>query len=177
MIVHETDVLIKNNEFIKIRSLGICHEAMFIEFFNSLYLEQSGARTLVEDYKNKLNSMKLIIESACDSPTNFILGAFAENKLIGVADFFDSTFEVDPHPVGEIGVSINNSYRNLGIATALLKVALNAIEATAIRELMLTVVAANESAIQIYSKLGFQISKKYKNSNDQLAYEMNKMVP
>ena len=89
------------------------------------------------------------------APKALMLGAFADGRLVGIANFKP----VHPgdrarHRAG-MGVCVLRSHWGLGVGTALMKTAIHAAETTALEYLELSVAGQNGRAKAMYDKLGF----------------------
>ncbi len=111
------------------------------EFFGGSYEEES----LWEDKDFKKGLIK-----------SDVFGAFIENKLIGVAGFFQFTFQKLKHRGTLFGLYVSKENRGHGVAGQLIEAVINHA-----RELVLqlhcTVTPDNKAAINLYQRYGFQI--------------------
>lgn len=113
-----------------LRSLCAQDEKELHYFLTELFQEQGESRTLVGNFKNYMGDLPGFLEAQSASQGNAILGAFLNGRLAVVADFYDETLKGDPHPVEEIGISVLKHYRSLGVASALLNIAISAASKT-----------------------------------------------
>ncbi len=89
---------------------------------------------------------------------DFVLGAFENGNLIGVAGFYSEQLEKMSHKGNIWGVFVKPHYRGKGVGAALLtEIICIAKKANCIRHINLTVVTSNESAVSLYENLGFTI--------------------
>lgn len=108
--------------------------------------QEMESRTL-EDFENHLNGA---------NSSDFIVGAFLDDALIGVAALYHQKIMKLAHKA-EIGsVYVKPEYRNTGIAkTLLIDIIDRAKEAGVVRQINLSVCTINEPAIRVYKSLGF----------------------
>ncbi len=102
-----------------------------------------------------LEAMALRLQESEDT---YILGAFSDDILVGTIRF--SRFEEanEKHRDFIAGLYVNPDFRRRGIARALTtEVLARARQDTGLRRLHLTVVTAQDAAIQLYKSLGFRI--------------------
>jgi ribosomal protein S18 acetylase RimI-like enzyme len=85
---------------------------------------------------------------------NYLAGAFAEGRLIGVVGFYRLTGEKLAHRGNIWGVYVAPTHRNAGIARALMEAAL-AHARGIVSQVHLSVVTDNEAALGLYKRLGF----------------------
>ncbi len=96
-----------------------------------------------------------ILRETENAPKALTLGAFVDNRLVGVGSFRP----VHPgdrarHRAG-VGISILKSHWGKGIGTAMMRVMIMAAKETPLEQLELDVVSTNEAAICLYKKVGF----------------------
>jgi RimJ/RimL family protein N-acetyltransferase len=91
------------------------------------------------------------------NPYKFIMGAFDNERLIGICGFFQETQKKSRHRGTIIQMYIKLEYAGKGIGSSLLKVLINeAFKIQEIEQLVIGVMANNESAKRIYSNAGFK---------------------
>ena len=84
-----------------------------------------------------------------------MLGAFLDDRLVGVSNFRQA------HPGDRarhracVGISILKSRWGKGIGTAMMRTMIEAAKTTALEQLELDVVSANEAAVRLYKRCGF----------------------
>lgn len=85
-----------------------------------------------------------------------LIGAFHNNKIIGLYNFFAYKDEKRKHR-GALGISLHIQFQNQGIAKKLFQVSLEKIkQMPSIRFVELDVMDVNEPAIQLYKTVGFK---------------------
>jgi RimJ/RimL family protein N-acetyltransferase len=87
---------------------------------------------------------------------NFIMGAFDENKLVGIISVIRENRKKANHKAGIYGMFLKPEYQGKGIAKELLDISLKKLfEIKDIQKVNLSVNASNEKAINLYEKSGF----------------------
>lgn len=89
-----------------------------------------------------------------DSESNLVLAAFDAERLIGSLTVVRGWLSKTRH-VGEIGLGVASSYREAGIGSELLGLAIAWATAQGLLRLELSVFASNERALALYRKFGF----------------------
>jgi len=85
-----------------------------------------------------------------------IVSAEVDGRLVGNCDITKEELEVKKH-TGHLGVYVIAGYRNMGIGTELIKIAMEEAKKIGIEVVTLDVVAENKTARDIYKKCGFKI--------------------
>jgi ribosomal protein S18 acetylase RimI-like enzyme len=104
---------------------------------------------------------KLALEAVAsrlqESEDTYILGAFSGDILVGIIRF--SRFEEanEKHRGFIAGLYVRPDFRRCGLARAATEVLVRAQRDTGLRRIHLTVVTAQDAAIQLYKSLGFCI--------------------
>ncbi|HUX79737.1 MAG TPA: GNAT family N-acetyltransferase [Alphaproteobacteria bacterium] len=111
------------------------------EFFGGSYAEES----VWEDEEFKKSLIK-----------NDIFGAFVENQLIGVAGFFQFTFQKLKHRGTLFGLYVRKENRGQGAADQLIEAVINHARQRVL-QLHCTATTGNKAAINLYQRYGFQI--------------------
>jgi ribosomal protein S18 acetylase RimI-like enzyme len=89
---------------------------------------------------------------------NFTFGAFHNEQLVGVVTLLQETLMKLRHRANLVAMYVSPNMRGLGIGEHLLSVAINQAKSIeGIGKLNLTVVATNENAKTLYTKLGFKV--------------------
>jgi ribosomal protein S18 acetylase RimI-like enzyme len=79
------------------------------------------------------------------------------NNVVGQCTIEDIQWEASNH-VGVLGIIIKNEYRNQGLGYHLMKYAMNESKKIGKEKIILSTFATNKSAIELYKKLGFEIT-------------------
>jgi ribosomal protein S18 acetylase RimI-like enzyme len=130
-----------------------------VEAFISLRAEglentpEAFGESLKEFNQKSLESIKSTFPN---SNTNFIVGMFDEQKLVGVVGFFQNRSEKMKHKAGIWGMYVTPSYRKQGIGRKLMEFAIKkGKETDEVKQIALGVVTTNIAAKVLYESLGF----------------------
>jgi ribosomal protein S18 acetylase RimI-like enzyme len=89
---------------------------------------------------------------------NFVLGAFAEARLVGMAGFYQGQGAKARHKGHIWGVYVDQEWRGKGVARRLLEGVIQLANAKPeIEQLMLAVASGQDAAKKLYHSLGFEI--------------------
>jgi len=92
-----------------------------------------------------------------DPDDNFVLGAFRDGQLVGMAGFFRYQISKARHKGKIWGVYVRPNCRGQGIGRAVLRALLEKIQACpGIEQVSLTVVSGQQAARALYRSLGFE---------------------
>jgi ribosomal protein S18 acetylase RimI-like enzyme len=122
----------------------------------ALYEQPPGFGTPVE--KEEKLALETVASRLQESNDTYLLGAFPDDILVGIIRF--SRFEEvnEKHRGFIAGLYVKPDLRRRGIARALItEVLLRARGDSGLRRIHLTVVTAQDAAIQLYKSLGFCI--------------------
>lgn len=96
---------------------------------------------------------------------NVIFAAYCQDQIIGVL-ILHIADDVDNNPQAHLyGFFVEPQYRNQGIAKQLLHAVIQYAQLY-VKKIMLSVIAINKPAIQLYKKLGFQIVTQTTKNNE-----------
>jgi len=105
------------------------------------------------------------------SADNFMFGAFADDRMVGIAGFKRGDRPKTQHRGDVVQVFVNPEFHGNGIGEALMRLVVDAAFALpGIESLGLSAVASNTPARQLYEKLGFEtygIRNEYFKSGDK----------
>ncbi|PEJ57279.1 GNAT family N-acetyltransferase [Bacillus sp. AFS002410] len=88
---------------------------------------------------------------------NFIVGAFDEEELVGVAGFYQKRSEKMNHKGTIWGMYVNPNYRGKGVGKKVLSEAIqHATQIEDILQIELAVISSNVSAKKLYESVGFE---------------------
>jgi len=110
-------------------------------------------------YEEEVLNPKLKFETYIeqDLPEHFMLGAFDNNELIGLAGFERTHRKKTRHRGDLVQVYVDVKYRGQKIGERLIrKVLEDAFALEGIEQIELSAVANNQGAIRLYEKLGFK---------------------
>ncbi len=115
------------------------------------------AESLTEHDSTPLEAAARRLENS--SPDNFVIGAFAPGgHLVGIAGFARNPREKSRHKGLIWGVYVQPTWRNQGIARAMLTDLIKRVKAHAgVEKIILTVATDQTSAKRLYGSLGFEV--------------------
>lgn len=149
--------LAKTSDVVTIRSATESDAEQVLSLAKSVFGEEIYQLTSSQEFKMTLEEEKVWIKSSLEKPLTIILIAVIDNKVTGVLDFSSGHRNRIAH-TGEFGMSVAKPYRNQGVGSLLLESLFDWAKATnQIEKINLQVHANNESAIQVYKKMGFLI--------------------
>jgi ribosomal protein S18 acetylase RimI-like enzyme len=90
------------------------------------------------------------------APPGVVLGAFADERLIGFTGLQVSEKIKQRHKGFVYSVYVDAAFRRLGVADGLMAAAIAAARDAGLRYVWLTVAADNENARRLYQRLGFR---------------------
>jgi RimJ/RimL family protein N-acetyltransferase len=113
--------------------------------------------TSYEDAVKRENPIAQVV-SNLTTEGNYTFGAFEGDELIGVVTLLQEKAEKIQHRANIFAMYVTPKKQGAGVGSALLTEAINkARSIEAIEKINLSVVASNESAKKLYSKLGFKV--------------------
>ncbi len=123
----------------------------------ALTLEPTAYLTSAEEFeKRPLEAIAERLEA--EDQGKFTLGAFVEEKLVGMVGFIPETREKIKHKGNIWGVYISPSFRGQGIARKLMLEAISRIKTYPnIKQINLAVTVGQTSAQRLYDGLGFVV--------------------
>jgi ribosomal protein S18 acetylase RimI-like enzyme len=87
----------------------------------------------------------------------FVLGAFAADRLVGAAGLTAATRRNEAHKAEIFGVAVHEDWQGQGVGEALLKAIIKDARALrGLRQLSLSVTDADSAAVRLYQRLGFE---------------------
>jgi ribosomal protein S18 acetylase RimI-like enzyme len=84
-----------------------------------------------------------------------VFGAYSNGRIVGVMVFKQAEGIKDAHKASLTGVFVEPEFRGQGIANALLKAVIDH-GSNQVEQILLTVVANNDTAISLYKRFGFE---------------------
>ncbi|TDL67521.1 GNAT family N-acetyltransferase [Rhodococcus qingshengii] len=113
--------------------------------------------TSYEDAMKRENPIAQV-ESNFKTEGNYTFGAFEGDDLIGVVTLLQEKTEKIQHRANIYAMYVTSKEQGAGVGEALLKEAINKAKSIeAIEKINLSVVASNEPAKKLYTKLGFKV--------------------
>lgn len=134
------------NESISYREIRLQCLKRYPEYFTTNYQD--------EKTKEKLFFQSFIEQS---NKSNFVIGAFNDNKLIGISGFKRHERIKTNHGGIIIQVYVQDNYQGRNIGSNIIKQTLNeAFKIDGIEQVEIGVIAINEKAEKIYKNIGFE---------------------
>lgn len=100
--------------------------------------------------------MKAYLTQMEDSPQNFTVTAFVDNRIIGDLGVTQVRSHLKFRHRTTMGISVQASYCNAGLGSVLLEIAIDQARRNGFEQLELGVFEDNPRAIHLYKKFGFQ---------------------
>lgn len=124
---------------------------------------------LLYEEELKANNFKFDKIITAKSSTDFLMGAFFADGLIGICGFIQEKKQKKKH-IGDIsGMYVITSFSGEGIGAHLIKATISkAFEIPELEMITLAVAASNIAALNLYKKIGF---KEYGRLNNYFKYE------
>lgn len=136
-------------------------------------LEEIHQLVTPNEFKTTLENETKWIEKHLEDPYHIALVAILNNEIVGLIDFSNGPRARISH-TGDFGMSVDASFRGLGIGTILLHSLIDWAKNTdKIEKINLRVHSDNDIAIGLYKKLGFVIEGVQKKD---LKYGPNKYI-
>jgi len=89
------------------------------------------------------------------APKALMLGAFLDNRLVGMANMRPVHPGDRARHRAAVGIAILKAYWGLGVGTAMMQALIAAAKTTVLEQLELDVISTNETAIRLYRRVGF----------------------
>jgi ribosomal protein S18 acetylase RimI-like enzyme len=145
----------------------------------ALTLEPAAYLTSAHEFeKETLESIALRLQA--EGQGKFTLGAFVEEKLVGMVGFVPETRDKIKHKGNIFGVYVSPSYRSQGIAKRLMLEAIKRAKTYPdIKQINLAVTVTQTSAQKLYDALGFEVyglEKQALKINGQFFYEEHRVL-
>ncbi len=110
-------------------------------------------------YEEEALNPRLMFETFIENgaPDHVMFGAFDEGRLIGITGFNRMARQRAMHRGEIVQVYVDSKYRGQNLGEKLIRRALEyAFTLDGIEQVQLSVIASNQTAIQLYEKLGFK---------------------
>lgn len=152
----KNEFILKDGKTILLRKININDIETFFEFTKYIYHQLTDYTIdLTSEFSNDIELEKNRI-AKYNIDCNLLLGAFYENKLIGVLDFISNKRARINH-WGNFGISIHHDFQNYGIGKQMLFMLIDwAKQNGQTKMICLSAHENNEHAIYLYKKLGFR---------------------
>ena len=154
--VHKTDVQVKGNCLVTIRTAQPNDAPAILEHVHAIFAEGEFVLSTLDDFHMTEEQEAEWLQINRDDPGKLVIVAESEGKIIGLLDFHSEGRKRVVHH-GEFGMSVNKAWRDKGVGRALLQVLIAWAEQHPVLEkVCLQVFATNTGAIALYTSLGFK---------------------
>lgn len=148
-------VQLKNDRIVTIRKARLSDASQLLEAIRTYIPQSEFIPKLENEITLSLEQKESWIDSFIQSNNSLLLVAEFEGKIIGNIDLTGSRRQVMQH-TAVIGMGMIESWRGIGLGTALMEQMIHWAKENPILELIwLQVYTANSSAIQLYKNMGF----------------------
>lgn len=149
------DFVSKDGKHIKIRAIDICDVEGLLTLINQLVDEDALIEVNTKvDYGSEIDYVAGKV-NALLSGSEIAVVAIVDNKLVAEADITRGMGRsID---VGNMGISIANEYRGIGLGNELMKLILDLAKKDNYKIAKLEVFSINTAARGLYEKLGFKV--------------------
>ncbi len=129
-----------------------------IEYVEQLVMEPDINIPLAPgEFNIGIHEEEIILADYAESDNSLFLIARADGRIVGALNCRGGRGKALRH-TATLGVSVHKDWRDSGIGTALMEMAIEwARNTNIVKRIELTVYARNERAIHLYEKLGFQL--------------------
>lgn len=160
--IQEKNITLKNGEQLHIRNAQISDAAALIDYVKIVAGESTFLTFPPEEFRRDIPEEEGIIIAHLAMPNRiFILGVL-NGEIAGILNVEATQKSRLRHRV-ELGVTVKKKHWGKGIGRRLLEEAiLWAQDSPIVEKLILEVVVANEKAVSLYEKLGFEVEGRLK---------------
>ena len=146
-----------NNKEIYIQEAEKKHAAELIEYTKKVGDETDFLTFQGSEFNKTIEEEQAIIEQHKLAKNRIFILAILNNEIIGILNVNSSQKKRLKH-VGEFGISVLKAHWSKGVGGLLMKYMIDwAKESGIIRKLNLKVLVANDAAIKLYKKFGFEV--------------------
>lgn len=146
----------KNGKTILLRSATPVDAPQILKHVHDVFAEEEFLLSTLEDFHMTEEQEASWLQVNLDDPNKLVIVVQNDSQIIGMLNFRNGGRKRIAH-VGELGMSVNKTWRDQGIGKALLSaLILWAQQQPAIEKVCLEVFVTNTRAIALYQALGFQ---------------------
>ena len=157
MIYKEKTVPLKDGRTVVLRSPRPAEDAAdLIDFMKVTGAETPYLMYEVGEFSFTVEKETAFLQKFVDSESDLMLIAEVDGQIAGNCEFKGKTKQRTRHRC-DFAIALYQAYCGLGIGTALLTALLDEAKRCGYEQAELDVIAANERAIGLYKKLGFEI--------------------
>lgn len=149
-------VKLKNSKEIQIRSAEISDAENLLKTIQKYIVDSEYIPKISEEIKLTIQQEEEWINTFIQKENSLLLIAEYENEIIGNIDITGSSRTIMQH-TGVIGMGMLKEWRNFGLGTELMNLAINWAKDNPILELLwLQVYCENELGVNLYRKMNFK---------------------
>ena len=152
---YRREITLKSGETLLLRSLRTEDAQQTLHVLKKTAGETLNMMRYEDEWTITLEKEREALAEMERAPKGLMLGAFLDDRLVGVSNFRQA------HPGDRarhracVGISILKSHWGKGIGMAMMRTMIEAAKTTALEQLELDVVSANEAAVRLYKRCGF----------------------
>lgn len=158
MIIAAKEVILKNNLIVELRSVRPAEARVLLEHLRISHRESYRNLNRPGEYWDKMTieDEEKILSNLENNPRCFMLGAWHGDKIIAGLGIFNSDPNTFTRFSGHLGISIQKTYQNTGLGTAMMMYAMEKCKEAGLHRLELSVRTYNPEGIALYEKVGFR---------------------
>lgn len=155
MLIYKTCVL-KDKEECVIRTMVSGDARAMLEFKRKAAEETDNFISYPEENRTDETVQAEILDIAAQSPNSLYIGAFLDEKLVGMGMLLPLGAKQKIRHRSTLGIGVLKEYWSRGIASLLMKEMLKSAKKMGYIQVELEVMEENETAIHLYKKSGFE---------------------
>ena len=148
-------IMLKNGKEFVIRNADKNDGKEMLEVFIKTHKETNNLLTLPEEITFTAEQEASYLEEKANSENEIEIVAVVDGKTVGSAGIEQAGKYIKTRHRAEFGISILKEYWGLGIGKALTRACIDCAKSAGYEQLELEVVDDNESALNLYQKMGF----------------------
>lgn len=149
------EIPLKDGGTLLLRSLGAQDAQQALAVCKRTAGETLNLIRYEDEWTMTLEQEAAYLKKTEDDPKSLMLGAFIGDTLAGIGSYLPCAAVDRARHRAELGICILKAYWGRGIGTAIMQTLIDEVKKTAVEQLELEVVAANERAIRLYERFGF----------------------
>lgn len=179
MHLDEVELKTGDGHTVSLRSLGGHDAQEAIAFMGNIYAHCPYLSRYADEWVMDEEGERLYLERAHNDEYRLMLGAFTEDRLIAIADFYPLFAVSKMAHRCSCSIAIDRAFQGRGIGKAMMRLLIEEAGRIGYEQMELEVVSENEAAIGLYKKLGFvewgRLPRGFKN-RDLSYYDLVSMV-
>ena len=154
---YRREIVLADGNALLLRSLGVQDAEETIRVCRKTAGETLNLIRYEDEWTITPEQERAHIRSMENNPKALMLGAYLRGEMVGVASFAPPASVDRARHRANLGVTILKSCWGRGIGKAMMQALIEQAKTTAIEQLELEVVGANERAIRLYEQFGFEV--------------------